>query len=170
MKLPVINNFLSVCFSVLTPPLELRLSSLVQSRLKMVFCCSTTQRSLSSEERSITWWRNGNCKGCGSIFIKMAPVFLKVYISIWNSSYVGYHFKSALKATTTSLSLLFPGSCILIMISLYFSTFRVWPNTAGITSEQKADLLPLWHLVRWGKMIFISEHFLKHKLPRGSLT
>lgn len=30
----------------------------------------------------------------------------------------------------------------------YYSTCRVWPNTAGVTLEQKVDLLPLCHLVK----------------------
>lgn len=31
---------------------------------------------------------------------------------------------------------------------LYRFTCRVWPNTAGVTLEQKVDLLPLCHLAR----------------------
>lgn len=134
----------SVWFSVSTPLLEQRWSCSAQSRLKMVFCCSMTQRSLSLEERSITWWRSGSYKGWGSIFS-------------WK--------KKSMSEVTAALSLVY--SRIIILICVVKSDFpfaippcRVWPNTAGVTLEQKVDHLPFCHLVRWGENVIY--HHYKH--------
>lgn len=45
-------------------------------------------------------------------------------------------------------SIVLPGLLLVFWFSVYPSTCRVWPNTAGVTLEQKVDLHPSCHLVR----------------------